>query len=127
MPQPLGAITRGTTGHNRLRRSDRWLVHEPRVRHVLQTAADPLVVDLGYGALPVTTLELARALGAVATAAREEEQVTAARGNGEEEHTARRESQAIDVKGQRGVYARRQLPRRLELRLEIRLDGTAGG
>ena len=62
MPQPLGAVTRGTTGHNRLRRSDRWLVHEPRVRHVLQTVADPLVVDLGYGALPVTTLELAHRL-----------------------------------------------------------------
>ena len=56
---PLGAITRGTTGHNRLRRSDRWLVHEPRVRNALQAATDPLVVDLGYGALPVTTLELA--------------------------------------------------------------------
>ncbi|MDY6999608.1 MAG: class I SAM-dependent methyltransferase, partial [Actinomycetota bacterium] len=62
MPQPLGEITRGTTGHNRLRRSDRWLVHSPRVRHALQAAADPLVVDLGYGALPVTTLELAMRL-----------------------------------------------------------------
>ncbi|MGB0961440.1 MAG: class I SAM-dependent methyltransferase [Mycobacterium sp.] len=59
---PLGAITRGTTGHNRLRRSDRWLVHEPRVRNALQSATDPLVVDLGYGALPVTTLELAMRL-----------------------------------------------------------------
>ncbi|NVN53184.1 class I SAM-dependent methyltransferase [Mycolicibacterium hippocampi] len=59
---PIGAITRGTTGHNRLRRSDRWLVHSPRVRNALQSAADPLVVDLGYGALPVTTLELAMRL-----------------------------------------------------------------
>ncbi|MEW5809461.1 MAG: class I SAM-dependent methyltransferase [Actinomycetota bacterium] len=57
--RPLGAVTRGTTGHNRLRRSDRWLVHSTRVRTALQSAADPLVVDLGYGALPVTTLELA--------------------------------------------------------------------
>jgi hypothetical protein len=57
--RPLGAVTRGTTGHNRLRRSDRWLVHSPRVRAALQSAGDPLVVDLGYGALPVTTLELA--------------------------------------------------------------------
>jgi hypothetical protein len=57
--RPLGAITRGTTGHNRLRRSDRWLVHHSRIRNALQAAADPLVVDLGYGALPVTTLELA--------------------------------------------------------------------
>ncbi|MBX7435004.1 class I SAM-dependent methyltransferase [Mycobacterium sp. Y57] len=60
--QPLGAITRGTTGHNRLRRSDRWLTHSPRVRAALQAATDPLVVDLGYGALPVTTLELANRL-----------------------------------------------------------------
>ena len=64
---PLGAITRGTTGHNRLRRSDRWLVHEPRVRNALQSCADPLVVDLGYGAVPVTTLELAMRLRWVRT------------------------------------------------------------
>lgn len=60
--KPVGAITRGTTGHNRLRRSDRWLLHSRRVRTALQAAADPLVVDLGYGALPVTTLELAARL-----------------------------------------------------------------
>jgi hypothetical protein len=48
-----------------LRRSDRWLVHAPRVRAALQAAADPLVVDLGYGALPVTTLELAARLRVV--------------------------------------------------------------
>ncbi|MCT7658559.1 class I SAM-dependent methyltransferase [Mycobacterium deserti] len=65
MGAPVGQLTRGTTGHNRLRRSDRWLVHSPRVRSVVQTAADPLVVDLGYGALPVTTLELASRLRAV--------------------------------------------------------------
>ncbi|HEY6646351.1 MAG TPA: class I SAM-dependent methyltransferase, partial [Mycobacterium sp.] len=34
--RPVGAITRGTTGHNRLRRSDRWLVHSRRVRTALQ-------------------------------------------------------------------------------------------
>jgi hypothetical protein len=28
----------------------------------MQAAADPLVIDLGYGALPVTTLELAARL-----------------------------------------------------------------
>jgi hypothetical protein len=48
-----------------LRRSDRWLVHSRRVRTALQSAADPLVVDLGYGALPVTTLELAARLRVV--------------------------------------------------------------
>jgi hypothetical protein len=40
-------------------------VHSPRVRTALQSAADPLVVDLGYGGLPVTTLELAARLRVV--------------------------------------------------------------
>src|ERR1700754_3576995 len=62
MSVPIGQLTRGTTGYNRLRRSDRWLVHSPRARAALLSAADPLVVDLGYGALPVTTLELAARL-----------------------------------------------------------------
>ena len=62
---PIGQPTRGTTGYNRLRRSDRWLVHEPRVRAALLSTAEPLVVDLGYGALPVTTLELAARLRTV--------------------------------------------------------------
>ncbi|WP_245672929.1 class I SAM-dependent methyltransferase [Aldersonia kunmingensis] len=64
-PRPQGVITRGTTGINRLRRSDRWLVHDPEVRETLANAADPLVVDLGYGALPVTTFELAARLRTV--------------------------------------------------------------
>jgi hypothetical protein len=67
MGAPVGQLTRGTTGHNRLRRCDRWLVHSPRVRTALQSAAEPLVVDLGYGALPVTTLELASRLHTVRT------------------------------------------------------------
>ncbi len=60
--RPLGTVTRGTTGINRLRRSDRWLIHEPLVIERLHAAADPLIVDLGYGARPVTTLELATRL-----------------------------------------------------------------
>jgi hypothetical protein len=40
-------------------------MHSRRVRAALQAAADPLVIDLGYGALPVTTLELAARLRAV--------------------------------------------------------------
>ncbi|WP_174551431.1 class I SAM-dependent methyltransferase [Rhodococcoides kyotonense] len=63
--KPQGVITRGTTGINRLRRSDRWLTHSPLVRRVLTDAPDPLVVDLGYGARPDTTLELARRLRTV--------------------------------------------------------------
>jgi len=62
---PIGQLTRGTTGYNRLRRSDRWLVHSPRVRAAVISATDPLVIDLGYGALPVTTLELAARLRVV--------------------------------------------------------------
>ncbi|MGQ0839320.1 class I SAM-dependent methyltransferase [Actinokineospora sp.] len=61
----LGAPTRGTTNPNRLRRVDRWLVGSPQVRAALTGAADPLVVDLGYGATPITTVELAARLRAV--------------------------------------------------------------
>ena len=65
LSKPIGHATRGTTGYNRLRRSDRWLVHSPAVRAALLAAAEPLVVDLGYGALPVTTVELASRLRTV--------------------------------------------------------------
>jgi hypothetical protein len=53
---PLGVVTRGTTNPNRLRRVDRWLAGPQAWR--LRRVADPLVVDLGYGASGVTTLEL---------------------------------------------------------------------
>jgi len=49
-------VTRGTTNPNRLRRVDRWLAGPQAWR--LRRAADPLVVDLGYGASGVTSLEL---------------------------------------------------------------------
>ncbi|GGF95582.1 hypothetical protein GCM10007304_06820 [Rhodococcoides trifolii] len=65
MPKFDGVITRGTTGINRLRRSDRRLMHDPAVAALLRGAADPLVVDLGYGASPTTTLELATRLRTV--------------------------------------------------------------
>ncbi|WP_159617086.1 class I SAM-dependent methyltransferase [Arthrobacter zhaoguopingii] len=54
--KPVGAITRGTTNPNRLRRVDRWLAGPQAWR--LRRAEDPLVVDLGYGAAPVTAVEL---------------------------------------------------------------------
>ena len=54
----LGQPTRGTTNPNRLRRVDRWLTGTPWVAARLQGSADPLMVDLGYGASPVTTVEL---------------------------------------------------------------------
>jgi hypothetical protein len=52
----LGAPTRGTTNPNRLRRVDGWIAHV--LAGPLRAATDPLVVDLGYGASPVTTVEL---------------------------------------------------------------------
>lgn len=58
---PLGRPTRGTTGTNRLRRNDRWIAASAAFR----SAADPLVIDLGYGASGVTAFELATRLSRV--------------------------------------------------------------
>jgi hypothetical protein len=58
---PLGRITRGTTGANRLRRVDRWIATLP----VLRRTDDPLVVDLGYGASATTSNELRARLARV--------------------------------------------------------------
>lgn len=55
---PVGQVTRGTTGTNRLRRVDRWIARHPALRR----ASDPLVVDLGFGASGVTALELSARL-----------------------------------------------------------------
>ena len=40
-------------------------MNSERVRSALQSAADPITVDLGYGRLPVTTLELADRLRSI--------------------------------------------------------------
>ena len=53
----MGAITRGTTNPNRLRRCDRWLAG-PAAWRLRRSPAAPVVVDLGYGASPVTAVEL---------------------------------------------------------------------
>ncbi|MCU1527435.1 MAG: methylase [Frondihabitans sp.] len=58
---PIGSVTRGTTGTNRLRRVDRWIAVHPAFRK----APDPLVVDLGYGASATTPLELHQRLARV--------------------------------------------------------------
>jgi hypothetical protein len=55
--QPVGTITRGTTNPNRLRRVDRWLAG-PQAWRLRRTPGTPVVVDLGYGASPVTAVEL---------------------------------------------------------------------
>jgi hypothetical protein len=53
----VGTITRGTTNPNRLRRVDRWLAG-PQGWRLRRPVAAPVVVDLGYGASPVTAVEL---------------------------------------------------------------------
>lgn len=52
----VGTVTRGTTNPNRLRRMDRWTA--ATLARELRGAADPLAVDLGYGAAPWTAVEL---------------------------------------------------------------------
>src|SRR5690348_5286292 len=68
VPRPLGAVTRGTTNPNRLRRMDRWIAaaHAPTLRR----CPDPVAVDLGYGAAPWTAVELLARLQAVRPDAR---------------------------------------------------------
>ncbi|WP_201753005.1 class I SAM-dependent methyltransferase [Micromonospora rubida] len=60
--RPRGVVTRGTTNPNRLRRVDNWIVET--CGGPLRAAPDPLVVDLGYGATPVTAVELRARLAA---------------------------------------------------------------
>ena len=55
--RPVGTITRGTTNPNRLRRCDRWIAG-PQAWRLRRSATPPVVVDLGYGASPVTAVEL---------------------------------------------------------------------
>ena len=55
-PKPVGRITRGTTAPNRLRRIDRWILNYEC--SWLRTLDRPIVVDLGYGATPITAVEL---------------------------------------------------------------------
>ena len=62
--RPDGEITRGTTNPSRLRRVDRWITQA--ACPVLRAGERPLIVDLGYGASPATTLELYRRVRLVA-------------------------------------------------------------
>ena len=52
--KPIGTITRGTTNPNRLRRIDRFIASQP----LLRQTPTPIVVDLGFGASPITAVEL---------------------------------------------------------------------
>jgi len=60
--KPVGSVTRGTTNPNRLRRVDNFVAY--RCAELLARAPAPLVVDLGYGATPVTAVELRGRLAA---------------------------------------------------------------
>ena len=65
--KPVGAVTRGTTNPNRLRRVDNWIAY--RCADLLVRAPAPLVIDLGYGATPqevMEVIELASPLGMAA-------------------------------------------------------------
>jgi hypothetical protein len=66
--RPIGAVTRGTTNPNRLRRTDNWIASQlgALLRPPGPLGEDPLVVDLGFGASPVTTVELRARLVAAA-------------------------------------------------------------
>ncbi|MEV4344199.1 class I SAM-dependent methyltransferase [Actinoplanes sp. NPDC049596] len=64
--RPVGAITRGTTNPNRLRRVDNFIAF--RCGDLLRNAPQPLVIDLGYGATPVTAVELRSRLAAAVRA-----------------------------------------------------------
>ncbi|NEC34068.1 class I SAM-dependent methyltransferase, partial [Streptomyces rubrogriseus] len=64
----MGTVTRGTTNPNRLRRMDRWIAAAHGAE--LRRAADPVAVDLGYGAAPWTAVELLHRLRTVAPHAR---------------------------------------------------------
>lgn len=52
--KPIGRVTRGTTNPNRLRRVERYIASLP----VLRGSDAPIVVDLGFGASPITAIEL---------------------------------------------------------------------
>lgn len=65
--RPFGEVTRGTTAARRLRRVDRWLL---AARPDLAWTADLLVVDLGFGASPITTVEMHRRLREINPTAR---------------------------------------------------------
>ncbi len=59
-PRPVGQVTRGTTGTDRLRRFDRWIAHLAAA--ALRRTDQPLAVDVGFGAHPATTVRWQRTL-----------------------------------------------------------------
>lgn len=94
-PAHIGQATRGTTNTNRLRRVDRWIARHP----VLRRSADPLVVDLGYGASGVTAFELEARL----RRARPDVEVLGL--EIDPERVARARAQLADVRAGRSTFA----------------------
>lgn len=58
--KPIGVITRGTTNPNRLRRVDRFIANLSPIAN-----QGAIVVDLGFGATPTTTIEMHHRLSKV--------------------------------------------------------------
>ncbi|HEX2903006.1 MAG TPA: class I SAM-dependent methyltransferase [Jatrophihabitans sp.] len=56
----LGLPTRGTTNPNRLRRMDNWIAITQA--SLIRSADSPLIIDLGFGASPITAVELLQRL-----------------------------------------------------------------
>lgn len=94
-PGHIGQATCGTTNTNRLRRVDRWIARHP----VLRRCADPLVIDLGYGASGVTALELEARL----RPARRDVEVLGL--EIDPDRVARARSQLVDVRAGRTPFA----------------------
>jgi hypothetical protein len=92
--RPDGDITRGTTSPGRLRRVDRWITQAQQA--ALRAQERPLIVDLGFGASPVTTLELYRRVRAVAPDA----EVTGLEIDPERVASARRRLMALRASGE---------------------------
>ena len=59
--KPIGTVTRGTTNPNRLRRVDRYIAS----LQLMRSTSAPIVVDLGFGASPITAVELLARLAKV--------------------------------------------------------------
>jgi hypothetical protein len=68
MSRPVGRVTRGTTGSNRLRRVDRWITH--LAGREIRSADSPLSVDLGFGSAPTTTAQWQHTLRGINPASR---------------------------------------------------------
>ncbi|MBO3161943.1 class I SAM-dependent methyltransferase [Dermatophilus congolensis] len=111
----MGEITRGTTNPNRLRRCDRWLAS--MYAHLLTRRNNPIwIVDLGYGASPITTLDMANHLASHPDIARPP-------------HTANLRIRGLEIDPQRVHHANTVMQERKKTRHPepIAIDFALGG